>query len=289
MAGLSFVTLVSYDVQLLPEVIGSYYAIADEILLGLDKDRIAWSGRPFALDLPALKARLAAQDPGAKIRWVEEDFHSAGGPMECDTAERNHLSTLCKPGNWVMQIDADEVLLNASELKAWMDAQPAAPMRVIAYWITVYKRLPDALLVVDDPTFQVMQVGGWERGAYFAPRLTREPDRMAPLKLLHYSYGRSEAELEQKLGNWGHAREVDVDAFLRRWRSVDAANYAQQRDLHPVWGPTWPRLRLLPLSPPEALLAAALALDSPRRVPTRFDRGLRKLKVGLQKALGLRA
>jgi len=289
MAGLSFVTLVSYDVGMLPEVVSAYYAIADEIILGLDKDRIAFSGRPFELDLQSLKAALAQVDVDGKIRWVEEDFHSAGGPMECDTDERNRLGLMCKPGNWVMQVDADEVMLNAIEFKAWMDRQPAKPMRVIVNWITVYKRLPTALLVVDDPEFQVMQAGGWERGAYFAPRLTREPDRMSPLKLLHYSYGRSEAELAEKMRNWGHSQEVDVEAFMVTWRSVDENNYAALRDLHPVWGPTWPRLRLLPLKPPGALEAAALALPAAKRVPTKFDRGLRKLKVYAERALGLRA
>lgn len=289
MARLSFVTLVSYDAMFLPEVVGAYYAIADEVLLGLDKDRVTWSGKPFEVDLAAVKASLDALDVDKKIRWVEEDFHSAGPPLACDTDERNRLSLRCKPGNWVMQIDADEVFLNPGEFKAWIDLQPEQPTALIAYWITVYKALPDALLVVDDPEFQVMQVGGWARGGYHAPRLSHEPVRMSPIKLLHYSYGRTQAQLEQKMANWGHSGEVDVDAFMRIWRSVDAANHREHRDLHPVWGPVWPRLLSLPLKPEGALQAAAMALPSPKRSPTKLDRALRKIRIKLQQALGLRA
>ena len=45
----SVISLISYDASYLPKSMASYYDYVDEIVLGLDKDRITWSGNAFLL------------------------------------------------------------------------------------------------------------------------------------------------------------------------------------------------------------------------------------------------
>jgi hypothetical protein len=58
----SVISLISYDAELLPNSIKSYYDYVDEIVLGLDKDRISWSLQPFKFDEPKLWAELKKLD-----------------------------------------------------------------------------------------------------------------------------------------------------------------------------------------------------------------------------------
>ena len=46
----STISLISYDAHLLPRSIERYYDYVDEIILGLDKDRITWSNNPFSFE-----------------------------------------------------------------------------------------------------------------------------------------------------------------------------------------------------------------------------------------------
>ena len=46
----SVISLISYDAEYLPDSIKSYYDYVDEIVLGLDEDRITWSGNKFSFD-----------------------------------------------------------------------------------------------------------------------------------------------------------------------------------------------------------------------------------------------
>ena len=44
----SVISLISYDAnRFLAKSIERYYEYVDEIVLGIDKDRITWSGNPF--------------------------------------------------------------------------------------------------------------------------------------------------------------------------------------------------------------------------------------------------
>ena len=46
----SVISLISYDAEYLPDSISKYYNYVDEIILGLDKDRISWSNNVFSFD-----------------------------------------------------------------------------------------------------------------------------------------------------------------------------------------------------------------------------------------------
>jgi hypothetical protein len=117
-AGLTFITMLAYDYRYAFAAIGSYYELADEIILGLDRDRLTWMRQAFTIDMDEVHAFIAALDKERKIRIVEGDFHAADHPMANDALERSALSVQAAPGNWVVQIDADEILLNGAQFTA---------------------------------------------------------------------------------------------------------------------------------------------------------------------------
>lgn len=241
--GLSFVTPVAYDHRFAWTTIGSYYAIADEIILGLDRDRISWSGKPFQLDEEDFRSRLKAADPLGKIKLVEADFHSQGSAPANDTFERNALSMQCKPGHWVVQIDSDEVLQNPAEFRDWL-LKRRGPWLVQGRWTVVFKRFGDDYLVIDKDSFWI-NLATRRRGLYTGCRDTREFKRRSPLLMLHFAWGRSEEEIKQKLESWTHAKDFDTAKYFAFWKSVDLDNYRQVRDFHPFDGPDFPSLRLI--------------------------------------------
>ncbi|HTB33696.1 MAG TPA: hypothetical protein VK842_02425, partial [bacterium] len=118
--GLSVVTLAAYDWKLGIEAIRRCYAIADEIVVGLDSERISYRGERFPFNDAAFRRALKKVDPQGKVRVLEGDFHSQDDPSANETHERNVLSLACRKGSWVLQIDADEWMVNPLEFKRWL-------------------------------------------------------------------------------------------------------------------------------------------------------------------------
>jgi hypothetical protein len=252
MAGLSFVTLLAYDWKYAFEAIRSYYAIADEIILGLDTDRISWSKKPFVFDDQAVAEFIAAIDTDKKIRILEGNFHAHEAPIDNDTSERRQLGAACRAGNWVVQIDADEILLNPLELVNYLNAIPH-DVDAWGSWLPVYKIIGNKALIV---------VGFMEA----APVATRAPERyqfarvtdqtavISPLNMLHLSWGRTEEELLQKLTNWGHSTDIDIEKTIGLWRATTLENYQQRRNFHPLHSRLWQALEVIDW-PPKSLVS----------------------------------
>lgn len=248
--GLSFVTPVAYDFRYALKAVQAYYGAADEIVLGLDRERISWSGMKYNMDEGAFREGIRLLDSQAKVKVVEGDFHSRGSATLNDTDERNVLSLACRPGHWIVQIDSDEMVLNAGEFRAWLLGR-TFNWNVLGNWLTVFKSFRDAYLVVDKTA--TISVATRSRGLYTGCRDTKQWKRRSPLKMLHFSWGRTEAEVGQKLKNWTHSGDFDTDRFLQFWRSVNLENYQSVRDFHPMDGPDWPSLRLVKRGDPDYL------------------------------------
>jgi hypothetical protein len=240
---ISIVTLVAYDYRYSYSAIESAYSIADEVIVGIDKERLSWSKKPYQFDESEFRAGIAKFDRRKIVKIVQDDFHREEHPMANDTRERNILSTHCKPGNWIVQIDSDERMLNARDFGAWLGkADPNAD--VLGDWITVFKTIGDHWLVVHEPGNKV-DVATKVRGAYQYARKTGRPATQSNLKLLHFSWGRTRDELEQKLVNWSHARDFDVMKFLHLWDAVTLENYKELKNFHPLHAPLWSHLSLI--------------------------------------------
>src|SRR5688572_26448148 len=149
MSGLSFVALAAYDYPYLLRSLPTYYAIADEIVIGLDRDRVSWARQPFSFDDAAFRGAIAALDVEQKVRVVEQDFHLHERPLHNETHERNVLSSFCSEGNWIVQIDSDEYMINPAEFKAFIDRYDRDDVCLHANWITVFKSFGRKHLVID--------------------------------------------------------------------------------------------------------------------------------------------
>lgn len=249
MSNLSFITLISYDYKYAFDAIRSYYDIADEIFLGIDEDRITWSGNKFVLDDIECNNFLDEVDTQRKIRVISKNFHGSTRPIDNDTHERRTLSGYCKPGNWIIQIDADEVLLNPKEFVQYLtdNEEVLENCAIKGNWITVFKSFDNQCLVIDadGDTDGRIFIGTKSPNAYTMCRDTNEMAIQTPLRLLHYSWGRSRADLKQKLENWGHSRDFNTTAYLEMWDKVTLDNYQDFKNIHPLHGPHWPKLKLI--------------------------------------------
>ncbi len=234
---------IAYDYAYSYRSLEAAYEIADEVILGIDAKRLTWSGNSYEFDDEAFREQVARIDKRKIVRIVEDDFHSDPHPMQNDVRERRILSSRCKQGNWIIQIDSDEIMLNAREFKNWL---PKADNNsdLQARWITVFKTFGDQCLVANEPNAMI-SVGTRIPGIYQYARVTGQAKQVSNLILLHYSWGRTREQLSQKLTNWSHARDFDVPKFLSLWDSVTLENFATFRDFHPLHGPLWKNLSLV--------------------------------------------
>lgn len=240
---ISIVMPIAYDYRYSYRSLEAAYDIADEVILGIDAQRLSWSGIPFKLDIAEFTAQIARIDKRRIVRIIEDDFHSDEHPMGNDVRERRVLSSHCKKGNWIIQIDSDEIAMNAQAFRGWLPkADPNADVQ--ARWITVFKSFGEQCLVANEPN-AFTSVGTRVPGIYQCARVTGQPRLNSNLILLHYSWGRTREQLEQKLTNWSHSRDFDVPKFLALWDSVTLENYARFRDFHPLHPPLWKSLSLV--------------------------------------------
>ncbi len=243
---LSFITLIAYDYRYALRTIQSYYSIADEIILGLDRDRISWSHLKFSFDDDDFFSSIEQLDTHRKIRVIEENFHPHDHPMANDHFERKVLATHCKPGNWIIQIDADEYIVNPKEFAEWIKLVPD-DVGITGRWVTVFKQIGVDYLLVEEPD-AFIAIGTKCRDRYIESRRTDQVHVRSPMIMLHQAWGRSRADLEQKLRNWGHSRDFNIDHYLALWESVNLENYRQFRDFHPLCPQYWPSLEKVRLN-----------------------------------------
>lgn len=252
----SVISLISYDADLLPGSIKTYYPYVDEIVLGLDKDRISWSGNKFSFDEDSLWKSLKAIDHSKKIKIVESNFHRSDSPIENDTHERNYLKHYCS-NDWVFSFDADEQLINPKEF--FQEFCPLVErykdLEIMFTWFLPYKQLDEGLLMIADEQRNHLftkDIQGFvahrDIHTYTYCRWANSSKKIkSPLAIMHYSFCRPEKELTKKVNNFGHSVESKVDPFYDIQKQVDATNYMQLRNFKTSnMGEQWPTLKLIP-------------------------------------------
>ena len=256
------VSLISYDASYLAKSIKTYYKYVDEIILGLDKDRITWSNNSFSFDEKALWAELQELDADNKISIIEENFHKSAIAIENDNYERNFLKKHAT-NDWIISIDADEQLLNAKEF--FYDYCPlvekyAKRADVLMTWATPYKLIDETLLVIantdNTPFFGENQgVLTHKNNTYTYARWTDisagGSNRLAsPLVAVHWSLCRDKAALHTKIHNIGHSDIVEKDPFYKIWDQVTLDNYSNLHNFKSsgLGSAQWPKLHAIPLS-----------------------------------------
>lgn len=254
----SVISLISYDSDYLANSISKYYEYVDEIILGLDKDRITWNNNKFKFDENALWKQLKNIDVENKIEIVEENFHKSAKPIENDNYQRNFLKEQCS-NDWIFSVDADEIMLNAEEFfyKFCPIAEPYYKKTDIALtWATPYKTIGDTTLVIanEDGAPLLAETQGFvtsKDSTYVYARWTDKSQNSvikSPLVVLHWSLCRSEKELHTKINNTGHADIVNTDPFFNIWKQVTLDNYHELKDFKTsgLGNIQWPRLVPIP-------------------------------------------
>ena len=238
----SAISLISYDAHYLPKSIEKYYNYVDEIVLGLDKNRITWSKNSFSFDEQKLWSELSQIDGDGKISIVEEDFVQSEVAIENDNYDRNFLKDQCSH-DWIFSFDADEMLVNPKQF--FYDFCPLVEdyretHDICMTWATPYKEIEDTTLVIAEedgsPLFGENQgVVTSKNNTFTYARWTNQSAAgtnriLSPLVALHYSLCRKSEDLHEKIHNIGHSNIVEEDPFYKIWSQVDMENYKQLKN-----------------------------------------------------------
>ncbi len=200
-------------------------------------------------------------DTDNKISVIEEDFHLASlNPMENEVRQRNIMAGHMKPGGWHIQIDSDEYFVNFNAFTGYLKSLRVNDRRAInvcCSLITLFKQLPEGFLYVapeKKSNLEFIQIAT-RHPVYMYGRRNGHFNIYTNFQIVHQSWARSEAEILQKLGNWGHRDDVDANRFFEFWQALDADNYAGVRDFHPTHPGTWRKLVLVKAKDVSELMA----------------------------------
>jgi hypothetical protein len=241
------ISLLSYDYEFLLKTLPAYLNQVDVVILGLDRQRLTWSGNKFEIP-ESFFERLQSLDTEQKIKIVEDNFFVEGSnPRDLDTRERNILSTHAPAGSWLLSVDADELLLNADDLTAFLRDFTDENVCLFGNWITLFKQSGKSMFVIENEpeTLERFPLATMKSNIFNYCRNTPQRIVFTSACAIHYSWARTREELERKLLNWTHRDDFKVDEFMQKWDSLNESTYEQFVDFHPFDGPMWQKLALV--------------------------------------------
>ena len=241
--------LMSYDYEKLKYSIPPVYKDADAIYIALDKEQRTWKGNSFEID-PSFYTWLETFDTEKKITLYKDDFFiSQLDTIQNDTRERIMLSEQMGIGNWLVQIDADEIFLDFKnfvntlrKFDHYLDEPKKKPIQIAGFLVNIYKYLDNGILYVNEPT-KVMLATNYPN--YKRARNTKQRVVYTDNILLHECLSRTEEELKFKLENWGHSHQLN-DEFLPKWKKANETNYKELKNLFYMDPKIWKGLGYLP-------------------------------------------
>ncbi|MFK7781392.1 hypothetical protein [Psychroserpens sp.] len=248
--------LMSYDYEKLKYSIPPVYKEADAIYIALDKERRTWKGNAFEVDA-SFFVWLDEFDTENKITvYIDDFFIPELDAIQNDTRERTMLSEQMGLGNWLVQVDADEIFLDfknfVSTLRKYdhfLDAPEKKPIQIAGFLINIYKYLDNGILYVNEPTKVMLATN---HPNYKRARNSKERIIYTDNVLLHECLSRSEEELKFKLENWGHSHQLN-DEFFPKWKKANETNYKELKDLFYMDPKIWRGLGYLPTRNLEAM------------------------------------
>ncbi len=241
--------LVSYDYELLKHAIPRVYEEADTIFLAIDENRTTWKGAPFTIEASFFEW-IETIDTQKKITIYEDNFYVPElSTMECEVRERKMLSEKMGIGNWLVQLDADEYFIDFKSFVDFLKSKKhllkhpeKTPVEVSPFLVNIYKKLEGGVLVVDKAT-KIRAATNYPD--YKVGRKTKQRTLYHNSLILHECLSRTREELEFKLDNWGHDADIDKEAFLEKWESVNETNYMTMQDFFYLEPSSWKTLKYL--------------------------------------------
>lgn len=241
---------VAYDWYLLQHSLPQVYDEADEICLSVDANHCSWTGNPFAFDEEGFKRLIAAIDVKHKIRVYRDNFYVPElSPMQNEVRQRNMIAAfLGKDEGWHVQLDADEYFMDfTSFVRKLRSIHTTRKVNVCCPFLILFKQTPEGFLYINNGDFdrQEMIPVATNSPQYEFGRKNGYFNIVTNSVVLHQSWARSEAEIQQKLANWGHNKDFDLERYFRFWKELDVSRYSSIRMFHPFKPDEWEGLGLL--------------------------------------------
>ncbi len=241
--------LLSYDYEKLKFSIPPVYDKADKIYLALDIEFRTWKGNTFKVDDSFYKW-IEKFDVDKKIVFFRGNFYIPElNTLQNDTRERYLLAQEMGIGNWLVQVDADEIFIDFNAFvqtlrkhDKYLDSPEKNPIQIAGFLINIYKYLDNGILYVNEPT-KVMLATNYPN--YKRARNTKQRVIYTNNILLHECLSRTEEDLKFKLENWGHSHEINSE-FLHKWRKANEINYKDLKNLFYLDPKIWKGLGYLP-------------------------------------------
>jgi hypothetical protein len=230
----------------------SYYPHVTKIIATFDRSGRSWSGPE--IDVDVCIRRLQAIDIDNKVEYVGGDFcieQNFDNPIVSDTYQRNvGLTVASQYGDWVLQLDTDEIIPNWDVFISYIDFANAHSFDAVYFpsiyvyqlisrnlalescrrWGTRQAGFPGPLSVKSGSnlylsrrslgsTLHVPCENGFDTVIEKAAVVTN--NRVASNNcVIHITKGRTPAYMEKKFRTWGHSRDRDFSWELRYWTSV---------------------------------------------------------------------
>lgn len=240
--------LISYDYKYIFHSIKTLYDDVDKIFIAIDKDYLTWNGNKFLIP-NAFFDEIKILDVKNKIEFYFDSFYvNELTTMECETRERNMLSKKMGKG-WQIQLDTDEYIYDFKTVKKllsrlWvLNLFPFLNISFSGEWVTLYKKVDDGFLYIENgerfnflfnkPNFQK------------ARGISGSINIFTGIKAIHQSWARDEAEILDKIVNWGHNIDFDTDEYFKKWKALDKSNYLNYVNFHPLKAEVWDKLYLI--------------------------------------------
>ncbi len=239
----------AYDWYFLKQSLPPVYESADVICIAVDQDRISWSGKPFSIDEAAFAAFLKEVDKDNKILLYEDDFHRPElSPMQNEVRQRNMMALAMGKGGWHLQLDSDEYFIDFPGFVAFLKRHTyQRPVNIACPLLILYKIVDNGFLLIETPkTEQIEYIAiATNEPHYEYGRKNGYFNIKTDFAIVHQSWARSEAEVQQKVQNWGHKEDFDVQAYYESWKGLNGTNYKRYLNFHPITPGSWASLQMV--------------------------------------------
>lgn len=268
------------DTSKLVESISSYYKLVTKIVISCDQTSRGWTGAPIRVSDVISIVRSFDTDNKCVIHYG--DYSRAEfnvDPMAGETFQRNEaLSFAAEYGDWILQIDSDEVVADVAALLRWIHFADKNGYNSLEWPLSVvYRKFGNNHLTVcaSDGTPLYEYPGSIAlRAGYPVVHARRVSCNMLRLTVMgdvnsksllnkvdvnetrleclrhdqaidHYSWSRSASEIFEKVRSWGHSNGLQSYAYVVFVWLLSPITYRFLRNIHPMSGPLWPRLTVL--------------------------------------------
>lgn len=265
---------IAYDWEMLKTSLPIIYPFADKICLAIDKNRKTWAGNVFEFNENLFFSYINEVDKDNKIHIYEEDFSiDSSNPMKGEVYQRNKMAEALGSGGWHIQIDVDEYIIEmeifANFLRGNYDRFLGNGVNICLPFTIMFKKIKKEMFFIkgttewvpvatNKPNYQFGRRNGYFNYKYHSP-------------VIHQSWAREVDEIHQKINNWGHRDDFDVNTFFERWKTLNSENYKEWLNFHPIDGNVWNEL----------VLVKAKNLDELIKAPEKLNKLHNYTKLGI--------